>query len=729
VSITATGGTAPYSGIGTFNQTAGTQTYSVTEANGCSSTVIASIVDPSVLSLSETHTTILCNGGSSLVTITAAGGTSPYIGIGTFSQTVGAQTYIVTDANGCSSSITINITEPSVLSLSETHTAILCNGGNSSVTITATGGTAPYSGIGAFNQTAGTQTYSVTDANGCSSSVIASIVDPSVLSLSETHTTILCNGGSSSVTLSATGGTAPYSGLGTFNQTAGTQTYSVTDANGCSSSITINIAEPQLLNVIETHTAILCNGDNSSVTISATGGLAPYNGVGTFTQLAGTQTYTITDANNCLASILNNIIEPSSLIISTNVTPASCSGNPDGTITINAIGASAPYQYTLNGSVYQNSNILFVNAGTYNNISIKDVAGCVSRVYSPVVVNLNNNIQLNLTKHDTTICEYASIKLNPTVSPNNTIINWSSNDGYSSNEYNPSLSPIKSTTYYITAHYGVCSKIDSIHINLLLKPAVVASSGNIICYNSTALLSAQIRDTSGPVSFLWTPVNLIVTPSIITTNTLPLINSQVFKIEVRDLYGCNFISTAQALITVRRRVEVFAGNDTIVPIGMPVMIQATDVNSSGISQWEWSNINNSGIQITNPYISNPTIIANNEGYLSVYGSTPEGCNDKDSILVRPINGPELYVPNAFTPNSDGLNDTFKPVYVGIRTLDYFRIYNRYGEIVFYTNNINEGWNGWYKGKQQPLASYVWECKAISITGNGIVKKGNVVLIR
>src|SRR5436853_1181149 len=119
---------------------------------------------------------------------------------------------------------------------SSSATPILCNGGNSTVTVSATGGTSPYSGTGAFSHAAGTYSYTVTDSNGCMASTSGTITEPAALVPSSSATPILCNGGNSTVTVSATGGTSPYSGTGAFSHSAGTYSYTVTDSNGCMAS-------------------------------------------------------------------------------------------------------------------------------------------------------------------------------------------------------------------------------------------------------------------------------------------------------------------------------------------------------------------------------------------------------------------------------------------------------------------------------------------------------------
>src|SRR5207302_1146912 len=211
----------------------------------------------------------------STVTVTAGGGTPPYTGAGDHVVSAGSYSFTVTDANSCTATTTGTITEPSAVEASSSHTAILCNGGSSTVTVSATGGTAPYTGTGTFSHAAGTYSYTVTDANSCTATTTGTITEPSAVVASSSNTAILCNGGNSTVTVSATGGTSPYTGTGSVSHAAGTYSYTVTDANSCTATTTGNITEPSAVEASSTHTAILCNGGNSTVTVSATGGTAP----------------------------------------------------------------------------------------------------------------------------------------------------------------------------------------------------------------------------------------------------------------------------------------------------------------------------------------------------------------------------------------------------------------------------------------------------------------------
>jgi len=110
-------------------------------------------------------------------------------------------------------------------------------------------------------------------------------------------------------------------------------------------------------------------------------------------------------------------------------------------------------------------------------------------------------------------------------------------------------------------------------------------------------------------------------------------------------------------------------------------------------------------------------------------STPIGCYGIDSIHVRYLKGPDIYVPTAFTPNGDGHNDVLRPFPVGIVKLDYFRVYNRWGELVFETSQYLQGWNGYYRGKPADPGGYVWVVKGEDERGRTFLKKGVAVLIR
>jgi hypothetical protein len=368
VTVSAAGGTPPYTGTGSFSRGAGTHTFTVTDANNCTAQVSVLITQPAAVSVTATATPIGCNGGTSTVTVAAAGGTPPYTGIGSFPRTAGTYTFTVTDANNCSGTASVTITEPASITVTATAPPLLCSSATTPVTVAAAGGVGPYTGTGTFMRSAGTHTFTVTDANNCTAQTTITITAPSSVSATATATPIDCNGGMSTVTVTAAGGTPPYTGTGVFSRGAGTHTFTVTDANNCSMQASVTITEPAALVAAATSTPIACNGGTSAVTVTATGGVGPYRGTGTFTRSAGTYSFTVTDANNCSSQVSVQIIEPAALVATSSATPIVCNGGPS-TITVSATGGTPPYTGT---------GVFSRGAGIYT-FTVTDVNNCQSQ--------------------------------------------------------------------------------------------------------------------------------------------------------------------------------------------------------------------------------------------------------------------------------------------------------------------------------------------------------------
>ncbi|MBK8846372.1 MAG: DUF11 domain-containing protein [Bacteroidetes bacterium] len=385
-SVTATGGTSPYSyawsnGASTSsnnNVPAGTYTATVTDANGCTATCSFTVTEPTQLVATCSGTPVSCkNGNDGSSSVTATGGTSPYSyawsnGASTSSNNnvpAGTYTATVTDANGCTATCSFTVTEPTQLVATCSGTPVSCkNGNDGSSSVTATGGTSPYSyawSNGAStssnnNVPAGTYTATVTDANGCTATCSFTVTEPTQLVATCSGTPVSCkngNDGSSSVT--ATGGTSPYSyawsnGASTSsnnNVPAGTYTATVTDANGCTATCSFTVTEPTQLVATCSGTPVSCkNGNDGSSSVTATGGTSPYsyawsNGASTSSNNnvpAGTYTATVTDANGCTATCSFTVTEPTQLVATCSGTPVSCKNGNDGSSSVTATGGTSP---------------------------------------------------------------------------------------------------------------------------------------------------------------------------------------------------------------------------------------------------------------------------------------------------------------------------------------------------------------------------------------------------
>ncbi len=328
---------------------------------------------------------INCFGGTSVVTITAVGGIPPYSGTGTFTVPAGIYTYIVKDLTGASVSTTITVTQPSAaLKVTATAGSINVFGGTTTVTLAATGGTAPYTGTGSFlNVIAGTYTYTVSDAKGCTSSATITITQPLVLKATASAASINCFGGTSIVTVSASGGILPYTGTGIFTVSAGLYSYTVRDAGGGSNTVSLTITQPSAaLKATATPGIISIFGGTTSVVITASSGTAPYIGTGTVSNVgAGTYNYTVTDSKGCSSTATITITQPSAAISLTATSPViNCFGNT-ATVNISAIGGVPPFTGTGNYNVAAGKGsikISFVSTASGNNTALYNGIGPVS---------------------------------------------------------------------------------------------------------------------------------------------------------------------------------------------------------------------------------------------------------------------------------------------------------------------------------------------------------------
>jgi hypothetical protein len=346
VTVSATSGTAPYTGIGMFTALAGLHNYTVTDANGCAGSTAITITEPNALVASSAVTSIDCSGDTAVITVSASGGTFPYTGTGTNLVAPGTFSYTVTDSKGCSSLTSSTFTAPSPLVANSSATAITCNGSSALVTISANGGTAPYSGNDVVSALAGEHTYTVTDANGCQASTSITITQPAPLTANASATQINCYGGSSTVTVSGNGGTAPYVGEGVFTELPGSPVYTITDANGCQATSSPAISQPDSLQIQLYANPISCSGGLTYVYIGGIGGTTPYTGNDLVQVPAGIQTFTITDANGCTSTGNLTVVEPAPIVVTTAVTSDILCNGGIAEVSIAASGGIPPYANT-----------------------------------------------------------------------------------------------------------------------------------------------------------------------------------------------------------------------------------------------------------------------------------------------------------------------------------------------------------------------------------------------
>jgi len=388
------------------------------------------------------------------------------------------------------------------------------------------------------------------------------------------------------------------------------------------------------------------------------------------------------------------------------------------TIQLNATGNGAitwTPNYNIINSTSVSPSVFPATTTTY--IVEFNQSGC--RNTDSVRVRVVNQVNLAVS-NDTSICANDQIQL--FANTDGLQYSWIPDPTLSNpNILNPTATPAVTTTYQVNSTIGGCTATENIVVTVVPRPTVNAGSDISICYNSTTQLNAQTNGTA----FTWTnasslsnvnSLNPVATPSSTTS----------YILTATDLTsGCPKPSSDTVIITVLPKVNAFAGNDTVIIANLPLQLKAT-----GGTTYQWS----PATGLDNPNIQGPVaMLDGNPEYVTYLVTVTDqaGCIDTSSITIQVYKtGPEIFVPTGFTPNGDGRNDVFRPIYVGMKTIDYFQVYNRWGALIYSHNkNDGKGWDGTVKGLKQSTGTFIWMVKATDIINKVHFKKGTVQLIR
>ena len=284
------------------------------------------------------------------------------------------------------------------------------------------------------------------------------------------------------------------------------------------------------------------------------------------------------------------------------------------------------------------------------------------------------------------------------------------------------------TKYYVKANLGKCQDRDSITIFTFPYPVAQAFTDTSICRTQ----SVPIKGIYQGETFNWTPSNSLSNP--FSTNPIATPDSTTnFIFTVQNLSGCLKAVRDTVTVNVIQPFTVNAGSDTTIVIGQPLQLNAF-VNDNSNKSFLWSSLpafaatGLNDLNIQNPIANFQTNF--DSIILMVNSFTKEGCFATDFLKVIVFKtAPDIFIPSAFTPNSDGRNDVIKPIPVGITKLDYFNVYNRLGNLVFTTTQVGAGWDGRIRGKLQESGTFVYTVQGVDYLGKTITKKGTIVLIR
>jgi gliding motility-associated-like protein len=279
----------------------------------------------------------------------------------------------------------------------------------------------------------------------------------------------------------------------------------------------------------------------------------------------------------------------------------------------------------------------------------------------------------------------------------------------------PVFSTGVSTTFTLTATTPKgCTGSDVMYIQVIPRNFMNVSADGAICPNDTFALSA-----SGAVSYYWQPSTFLSSGTDSNVLAYP-INTTTYTLIGTNFYGCK--DTAVRTLTVYQNATVDLDEEYIIYPGDSAILYA----SGNCSNFAWTPSN--GLSATN--IIDPIAQPNVSTQYVVFASTENGCITTDTCLVTVMPGSIVKLPNAFTPgNGSSDNDFFKVDRLGLASLAYLRVWDRWGNLVFETNDINKGWDGKFKGTPQPLGTYVYQIDAVTKEGSRFLKNGNLTLLR
>jgi gliding motility-associated-like protein len=528
----------------------------------------------------------------------------------------------------------------------------------------------------------------------------------------------------------------------TVNNNAAVGIYTITASNGvCAGTGTVAVVAPSIFTPNITSTNVTCfNGSDGGASLTTITGTStppysynwstspPQNTSTANNLIAGTYTLFVTDSNACTFSNTVTITQPANVIVSPTNTGPYCVGN---SIQLNVAAFttytwSGPGGYTSSSQNPLINNAQLVNGGQYT-VNISNAAGCLYTGMTTVIVNPGPtpNIVTN-----SPIC--VGDILNLTGTGGNTYL-WNGPNGFMSSVQTPTVianTVAYSGTYSLTiADINGC--MGSASVNVIVNPsptATITAINNTGC--SPVCTSFTVAGT-GIVSANWTmgdgSNDVGVTPALHCYTTPGIYTVSVIA---SDLNGCTGSNT--------NTVEVYPvpiadfNHAPIKPIlNIDQEVTFTDASwGANVVSWNWYFMNTA--QYTS-VLQNPTFMYTEPGTypVALVVKSDKGCMD---TLVRPLVVGEdygIYVPNAFTPNADGLNDIFQPKGFGVVKYE-INVYDRWGEKVYTTKNFDEGWNGTFQGRGNKImeeGTYTWLINLTDVFGKSHELKGHVILMK
>ena len=765
---TASSGPAiPNVSVTVVSPTATTNYTVLTSIPGCTTGVTFNVPVAPAPTLTVSPNSSICSSQS--ITLVASGGaTYTWSPSGSLSSANGSPvtasptittTYTVTGNNGvCSNTaaVTVSVTSSASATVTPTNStvcsgqsAVLTASGGSTYTWTASSGANPPN-TAVVTVTPGTTTsYTVLTGSGtCTATAVASVsVAPGVTVTATPNATAICSGGSG-VAITATGaatyswlpatGLSSSSGANVTANPAATTVYTVTGSNGvCSATAAVNVSVTVVSTSVTASSANYCIG-GAPVTLTASGatsyawspatGLSSTSGAVVTATPAVTTVYNVTGTTGACSSVksVTVTVPPVSTITVVSTGTVICAGGAGTTLT-----ASGANTYTWL-PVGINTNTINANPATNTTYTVggQTALGCVA-VPAVITVSVAPAITPVITASSPSVCLSQTVALSVTPTGTGFTYAWAPASAIMGSNSLPSVvaKPTNSNnvTYSVTVSNGLCSSTATVDLQVFTCTPPTADietlTNDSICTKGCVTFTANVTG-SQPMTYQW------VFPGG-TPPTSNLSNPQVCYfakgsysvglIVVND-YGSDTIIKVNYISVADTPAVVNAVGDTTIKVG-----QTTIISASGAMNYLWSpNVNNS---IACPTCSSTVVQPTVTTKYVVQTSNSPYCKRSDFVTVKvDFTCGDFFVPNAFSPNDDGLNDLVNVHGFCIGTF-VLQIYSRWGEKVFETSSLTESWDGTYKGKKMDTGVFVYRADGITIDGRPFNIKGNITLIR
>lgn len=374
-------------------------------------------------------------------------------------------------------------------------------------------------------------------------------------------------------------------------------------------------------------------------------------------------------------------------------------------------------------NVFASTNMGFSGTQTNSNsVCFMQNIGAQNGQMGAVLTGLQFNTTSSLfAGNDTSVCLGKPCTLHATGSSSG--YTWSPASAF----VNPNIAnailvnPTTSTTYVVTGtnSFG-CPAKDTIMVNVTPGLTAIVSGSITICAGSSVALSA-----GGGTVYKWYPSTALSATNLSSVTASPSVTTTYYVVVTNPAGVCGTADTGSVVVYVDGSTLVDAGPDLYLSLNASASINATCNNPSSSNTYTWY----PATGLDNAYTLNPTVTAQGEYKYTITVTTPNGCTASDTMHVYLVDA-ILVLPSAFSPNDDGKNDVFKILNTKFTGTIDFRIYDRWGNQVFHTNDVKEGWNGFYLNKPAPNEVYAYYIKyTVGSDSKEYIKQGNVTLMR